>query len=90
MGSTITRPWKRWIPACWPTTCSRLIAGEEVQLPQYNFKEGKSDPGEVVKLRKEQLIILEGIHGLDPRLLPDIPADQTYRHVLFLPDPAEP
>ena len=58
---------------------SRLIAGEEVQIPHYNFKEGKSAPGEVIKLRKEQLIILEGIHGLDPRLLPDIPADQTYR-----------
>jgi uridine kinase len=58
---------------------SRLIAGEEVQIPHYNFKEGKSGRGEVIKLRKEQLIILEGIHGLDPRLLPDIPADQTYR-----------
>ncbi len=58
---------------------SRLIAGEEVQIPHYNFKEGKSAPGEVIKLRKEQLIILEGIHGLDPHLLPDIPADQTYR-----------
>ena len=58
---------------------SRLIAGEEVQIPHYSFKDGKSSPGEVIKLRKEQLIILEGIHGLDPRLLPDIPADQTYR-----------
>lgn len=58
---------------------SRLIAGEEVQIPYYSFKDGKSEPGEVIKLRKEQLIILEGIHGLDPRLLPDIPADQTFR-----------
>jgi len=58
---------------------SRLIAGEEVQIPHYSFKDGKSKPGEVIKLRKEQLIILEGIHGLDPRLLPDIPSDQTYR-----------
>jgi uridine kinase len=58
---------------------SRLIAGEEVQIPHYNFKEGKSRPGEVIKVRKGQMIILEGIHGLDPRLLPDIPADQTYR-----------
>jgi uridine kinase len=58
---------------------SRLIAGEEVQIPRYSFKEGRSKPGEVIKLRKEQLLILEGIHGLNPRLLPDIPADQTYR-----------
>jgi len=57
----------------------RLTAGEEVQLPHYNFKEGRSQPGQVIQLRKEQLIILEGIHGLDPRLLPSIPAEQTFR-----------
>ena len=57
----------------------RMIAGEEVQLPGYNFRLGQSEPGQVVRLKKDQLIILEGIHGLDPRLLPDIPANQTFR-----------
>lgn len=57
----------------------RLIAGEEVQLPKFNFHLGCSEPGEVVKLEKGQLIILEGIHGLNPRLLPDIPHKQTMR-----------
>jgi uridine kinase len=32
-----------------------------------------------VRLKKDQLIILEGIHGLDPKLLPDIPSNQTFR-----------
>lgn len=57
----------------------QLIAGEEVQLPRYNFKTGSSEPGDVVRLRKEQLIILEGIHGLNPNLLPSIREDQTFR-----------
>lgn len=57
----------------------RLIAGEAVQLPHYNFKSGKSEPGEVVQLEPGQLIILEGIHGLNPNLLPQIPPEQTFR-----------
>ena len=57
----------------------RLIAGEEVQLPRYNFREGRQEPGEIVKLSPDHLIILEGIHGLDPRLLPDIPSSSTFK-----------
>lgn len=56
-----------------------LIAGEEVQLPRYDFKTGKSSPGEVVKLGKDQLILLEGIHGLNPGLLPNVPQKTTFR-----------
>ncbi|HAD07442.1 MAG TPA: nucleoside kinase [Anaerolineaceae bacterium] len=57
----------------------RLIQGEEVQLPRFDFREGKSHPGDVVRLEKDQLVILEGIHGLNPRLLPNVPAWQTFR-----------
>lgn len=57
----------------------RLLAGEEVQLPYYNFKTGHSEPGEVVHLKPGQLIILEGIHGLNPGLLPDFPQEQAFR-----------
>ncbi|MEA5078708.1 MAG: nucleoside kinase, partial [Anaerolineaceae bacterium] len=57
----------------------RLIAGEEVQLPRYNFREGRQEPGDVVKITKEHLIILEGIHGLDPRLLPDFAPSSTFK-----------
>ncbi|GAP05760.1 uridine kinase [Anaerolinea thermolimosa] len=57
----------------------RLIAGEEVQLPHYDFKLGRSRPGEVVRLEKDQMIILEGIHGMNPRLLPDFAPEETFR-----------
>jgi uridine kinase len=57
----------------------KLIAGNEVQLPKYNFKAGLSEPGDIAQLHKDQIIILEGIHGLNPGLIPSIPQDQTYR-----------
>jgi len=57
----------------------KLIAGEEVQMPKYNFKTGLSEPGEIARLQDGQVIILEGIHGLNPQLLPSIRQDQTYR-----------
>jgi uridine kinase len=57
----------------------RLLAGEEVRLPKYDFHSGKSGPGETVRLGKDQLIIFEGIHGLNPRLLPKLAPEQTFR-----------
>jgi len=57
----------------------RLLAGEEVPLPRYSFQEGRQLPGETVRLRPDQLIILEGIHGLNPRLLPDALAAQSFK-----------
>jgi len=56
-----------------------LVAGEEILMPRYNFKSGRSEEGEVVRLEKGQLIILEGIHGLNPKLAPEIPSEQTIR-----------
>jgi uridine kinase len=58
---------------------SRLIAGEAVQLPKYNFKEGKREIGETIQLGQEHIIILEGIHGLDPRLVPSKVASHAFR-----------
>jgi uridine kinase len=58
---------------------ARLVAGEEVQLPRFNFRLGRSEPGQVVKLEKGQLVILEGIHGLNPRLLPGLSRAETTR-----------
>ncbi|HEX9019132.1 MAG TPA: nucleoside kinase [Anaerolineaceae bacterium] len=57
----------------------RLIAGEEVQLPRFDFKLGQSLPGDCMKLDGDQVIILEGIHGLNPDLLPAWSTDQTFR-----------
>jgi uridine kinase len=56
-----------------------LIQGEQVQLPRYNFQQGKSEPGDVVRLQPGQLIILEGIHGLNPDLLPSVSTELTFR-----------
>jgi uridine kinase len=57
----------------------RLIRGEEVHMPHYNFKTGKSEAGHVIQLKHGQPIILEGIHGLDPRLVPENLSGETFR-----------
>jgi uridine kinase len=57
----------------------RLTAGERVQLPHYNFKTGCSETGEVIQIHPEQILILEGIHGLNSDLLPNFPTEQAYR-----------
>ena len=57
----------------------KMIQGEKVQLPRYNFKVGKSEAGEEVQLKLGQPIILEGIHGLNPRLIPDSLSGETFR-----------
>lgn len=57
----------------------RLIAGETVQLPCFDFVAGKSFPGNMVILHPGQILILEGIHGLNPTLFTEIPTTQTFR-----------
>jgi uridine kinase len=56
-----------------------LIRGEKVQLPRYNFKTGLSEAGEEVHLMHGEPIILEGIHGLNPRLIPDSLSAKAFR-----------
>lgn len=56
-----------------------LIKGKEVQLPKFDFKSGLSIPGETVQLKEGEVIILEGIHGLNPALLEDFDNSLTYR-----------
>lgn len=57
----------------------RLLGGEEVQLPRYNFKTGRSEEGDAIQLREGQPLILEGIHGMNPRLIPDVWAGSAFR-----------
>lgn len=66
------------LPLLWEQL-PRLIRGEEVQLPRYNFKSGKSEAGKVIQLKPRQPIILEGIHGMDPRLIPDSLRGEAFR-----------
>lgn len=58
---------------------SRLLRGEEVQLPRYNFKTGLRETGELIRLKNGQPIILEGIHGMDPRLIPESLSSRAFR-----------
>lgn len=51
----------------------RLLAGEEVALPKFDFISGRPVPGHKVRLGKNQPLILEGIHALNPGLLPETP-----------------
>ena len=51
----------------------KLLAGESVELPVYNFVTGMREWGNrVVKIDKNQPIIIEGIHGLNPKLTQNI------------------
>jgi uridine kinase len=57
----------------------RLITGERIQLPHFDFYSGKSTAGDVVQLKPDEIIIVEGIHGLNPRLLEGFPKEKTFR-----------
>lgn len=57
----------------------QLIQGEEVQLPKFDFLLGKSVKGAVGKLTENQILIVEGIHGMNPALVTKIPAEKIYR-----------
>lgn len=57
----------------------QLMAGEEVRLPRFDFIKGKSLPGQVAQIKSNQIIIVEGIHGLNPGLVPDIPSNKIHR-----------
>jgi len=57
----------------------RLIQGEEVALPIYDFKTKSRSYGPAIKLTKGQPIMIEGIHALNDRLTPSIPSTQKYK-----------
>ena len=57
----------------------KLFQGREVHLPRYNFRLGQREDGELLKLSKDQVILLEGIHGLNPQLVPSVPQEHIYR-----------
>ena len=56
-----------------------LIEGKVTQIPKFDFQMGRSSPGQKLQLSADTVIILEGIHGLNPGLTPSIPSDKTYR-----------
>lgn len=65
------------------THMKALLAGQEVVLPKYNFQTGKSESsGNVLKLEENMILILEGIHGLNPELLPQI--DEACKYKIYV------
>ena len=56
-----------------------LIAGLEVDLPKYDFKQGKRVKGRTISVPLDQPIIIEGIHALNERLTSSIPAHQKFK-----------
>ena len=57
-----------------------LFRGEEVELPRYNFHEGRSEwSGRKIQLHEGEILVVEGIHALNPELTADIPDDQIFR-----------
>jgi len=57
----------------------KLMAGQEVIPPRYNFRTGKREWGEPLSIGPDHVILVEGIHGLNPALVPNIPAECIYR-----------
>ena len=57
----------------------RLMAGEEVLLPRYNFKTGRREVGTPLSIGKDHIVMIEGIHGLNPRLTDSLPESATFR-----------
>jgi uridine kinase len=60
-----------------------LFDGEEIKVPAYNFADGaRFYTGITMKLEKGDILILEGIHGLNDRLTPNVPRE--YKFKLYL------
>ena len=57
-----------------------LFAGKEVELPKFDFKEGLSVPsGKRISLGDKEILIMEGIHALDPAMVPDVDNSRIFR-----------
>lgn len=57
-----------------------LFKGEEIELPRYNFQTGKSEKsGKRLKLAPNDIVVVEGIHALNPELTAQIPEQQKFR-----------
>jgi uridine kinase len=58
----------------------RLMAGEEVKVPRYDFETGaRKFNGKTMKMAKNNILVIEGIHGLNPLLTPKIDTAKTFR-----------
>lgn len=59
---------------------TRLLNGEEVELPRFNFKSGKREyRGNMLKLGPDDVLVIEGIHGLNDKLTAELPKENKYK-----------
>lgn len=59
---------------------SALFRGEEVELPRFNFQTGKSEKsGKKLQMKGNEILVVEGIHALNPELTGNIPNEQIFR-----------
>lgn len=57
-----------------------LLGGKEVELPHYNFKTGKREyNGDKMKLGENDLLVIEGIHGLNDKLSYSLPVESKFK-----------
>ena len=57
-----------------------LLRGEEVELPTFNFTTGRKEyKGERLRIDQNTILVLEGIHALNPELTPDIPDGKKFK-----------
>lgn len=58
----------------------QLLNGEEIEIPFFNFEDGKRYfKGEKIKLESDSILLMEGIHALNPALIPEIPQEFTFK-----------
>lgn len=59
---------------------TKLLAGENVELPTFNFKTGKREyKGNFVKLKSNDILVIEGIHGLNEMMSHSLPAESKFK-----------
>ena len=59
---------------------ARLIAGEEIQMPQYDFKTGTRRPTTTpMRLKENEIILIDSLHGLFPGMMSAIPDERKFK-----------
>ena len=62
------------------STLNRLLAGEEVEIPTFDFTQGKKVwNGNTLQLRKNSILVIEGIHCLNPELTAQVPDELKFK-----------
>lgn len=56
-----------------------LLSGKTINIPTYNFPLGKKEYKEKMSLGEEDILLIEGIHALDSKILTNIPRDKKYK-----------